>query len=528
MAHAVPTRRDADSDLHNAQAVARCLGDRTLNTMQEAGLPHVLGSLRNLVVAAPTGSGKTLLAEIALVRGCLAGHAGVYLCPLRALATERHEDWTRLAMSGLQLYKTTGDDEGFDASRAAAADLLLATPERWDALCRHGLPTALRERIGTIVVDEVHLLGEGGRGPVLEALLVRLRRLFPNTRLVAMSGTLTNAAALATWLDADLFVSDWRPLPLTWSIETYADSGQRVADEAARSAIALRVAQDTVREEGGATLIFCGSRKGVEECALTIARGLGRMSSRLPRALSSSSMTGSVENATLRLTLASGVGFHHAGLAIADRAVVESLYRSRAVAVLVATTTVAAGVNLPARTVVVRDLQVGQNTLGASLLLQMAGRAGRVGFETRGHCVVITPKAQAAAVEKMIAGEPVTSCLGSDLLTPLCTEIVLGLVRDEAEVVQWYGGTFHAHVATDKANPRQALSSLLGAGIVRHAAGRLEATTLGQTTSDAMISRPFGYSAGACPHGVAGPYLERCRRIGGGSIACCLCYARRV
>jgi helicase len=242
-----------------------------LNPMQSAAVPRVLHSTRNLVVAAPTGSGKTLVAEAALLNAVVnQRQTGVYLVPMRALATEKRDDWRRFEAAGLHVYKTSGEDDAFDPAQAQRADIIVATPEKWDSVSRRRLPEALVTKIGTIVADKVHLVDEPGRGATLEALLSRIRLAFPAARLVAMSGTLPNGDAIARWLDAELIASAWRPVRLDKIIVPYLEAPRRAEDEAARNAQVASIAHEALADEKGTILVFCGSRTGVETCAKTL------------------------------------------------------------------------------------------------------------------------------------------------------------------------------------------------------------------------------------------------------------------
>ncbi len=460
-----------------------------LNPMQAAAIPRVLASRRNLVIAAPTGSGKTLLAEVALLYECRAhGRAGVYLAPMRAIAAEKHDDWQRLAEQGLRIYKTTGEDDAFDPLQALNADIIVATPEKWDSISRRALASELVARIGAIVMDEVHLVADGQRGAGQEAMLARLPLLFPAARIVAMSGTLANAGAIARWLDADLYESSWRPVRLSFRVAPYPPTGRRDGDEEIRNRFVATTAGKT-DADGAATLVFCGSRAGVESCARYVAQSLALAA---PPAIAAGEIR--VRNPALQLALARGVGFHHAGLERDDRATVERLFRSGAIRVLVATSTVAAGVNLPARVVIVRDLQLGTSDLTSSGLLQMAGRAGRPGLETEGYCYVIAPEPELARVRSMLRGQPIGSRLGDDLPTHVNTEIALELVRSRPDLAAWYERTLHRHVAPKPkeagARVAEALRDLLKGGFVTERDGTLEPTALGLATNSLMIRVP--------------------------------------
>jgi replicative superfamily II helicase len=458
--------------------IHRLLGVDKLNPMQAGAVPKVLHERRNLVVAAATGAGKTLVAEVALLQEALErGRCGVYLAPMRSIASEKKTDWQRLEAGGLRVYKTTGEDDAFDPGQAMNADVIVATPEKWDSVSRRQVPPELISRIGVIVIDEVHLVDDDNRGPSLEALLARINLAFPAARLVAMSGTLSNADAIARWLNADLYESSWRPVTLTTVVVPYPKSKSWRDDEITRNGLAAPIARETV-DDGGAVLVFCGSRKGVEGCALHLAEALGQPAPRMGRR---------VQNAELARALNGGVGFHHAGLGRDDRAIVEQLFRSGAIKVLVATSTVAAGVNLPARVVIVRDLTLGVDDVSAPELLQMAGRAGRPGLEKDGRCYVLAPTERLADVQQMLPGRPIGSHIGDDLATHLNTEIVLGIVRSRADAVSWYGRTLHAHLGNTSLDPGEAIDQLVHGGFALDREDVLEPTQLGRATSDLMI-----------------------------------------
>ena len=471
----------ASSDTLVPLEIRRHLGVERLNPMQAGAIPKVLHQHDNLVIAAPTGAGKTLVAEVALLQEALDRRkTGVYLAPMRAIAAEKREDWQRLEAAGVRVYKTTGEDDAFDPSQALNAQIIVATPEKWDSVSRRQLSQELVSRIGVIVIDEVHLVDDDNRGPGLEALLARINLAFPAARLIAMSGTLANADAIARWLNADLYESTWRPIALTTVVIPYPRAGTWREDEDLRNALAAPVVQETV-EDDGAVLVFCGSRKGVEGCASHLAQALGiEAPESRPR----------VQNVELGRALAAGVGFHHAGLHRDDRATVEQLFRSGAIKVLVATSTMAAGVNLPARVVIVRDLTLGVDEISSSELLQMAGRAGRPGLETQGFCYVLSPTEKLGTVQQMLEGRPIGSHIGDDLATHINTEIVLGIIRSRSDDVAWYQRTLHAHLGDATLDPGHAVDALVQGGFARERGEVLEPADLGRATSDLMIRVP--------------------------------------
>jgi len=366
----------------------------------------LLDSGFNCVLQMPTGSGKTWLAEQAIDGVLATKRRAIYLTPLRALADELMTHWQgRFAPHRVGVF--TGD---YGASGRAypvpfsQAALLVMTPERLDACTRdwrshwHWLPD-----VDLVVVDEFHLLGEAQRGARLEGALLRLRRLNPFARIVALSATLGNRVELAHWLDAVEYASSWRPVPLTWRIVRYKralDKPQLLATEAQRTV-----------DSGGKSLVFVQSRRRAEELA-TYLRSLGL------RAL-----------------------HHHAGLSHDQRQHVEGAFRGAETDVLVATATLEMGINLPARQVILYDLQrfdgYGFAALATNTVWQRAGRAGRRGLDTEGEAVLMAPSWDRSA-ERYLAGrfEPILSQLSDPaaLAEQIVAEVASGLARTPAQL----------------------------------------------------------------------------------------------
>jgi hypothetical protein len=189
----------------------------------------------------------------------------------------------------------------------------------------------------------------------------------------------------------------------------------------------------------------------------------------------------------LTQALAGGVAYHHAGLSLQERRGVEALFREGKVQVLVATSTVAAGVNLPARQVIVRDLYLGTMPVAASTLLQMAGRAGRPGLEVEGRCSILAPQQDAARIQTLLAGQPVTSRLAADLETFLNAEVAAGDVRTWTEAQQWYKQTLLGATQPDLTRLKDAVAYLSRHHLLREDGGRYATTALGRTCSVLML-----------------------------------------
>jgi helicase len=167
---------------------------------------------KSLLVCTPTASGKTLVAEIAFMNSILnrKGKA-IYIVPLKALASEKYKEFSRKYGALMKIGVSIGD---FDSSDPYlhTFDLIITTSEKLDSLIRHHAPW-LRE-IAVVIVDEVHLLNDPGRGPTLEILITMLKLLIKNAQFIALSATIGNEKELAEWLDAKLVDDKWRPVDL--------------------------------------------------------------------------------------------------------------------------------------------------------------------------------------------------------------------------------------------------------------------------------------------------------------------------
>lgn len=412
----------------------------------DAGL---LTSGFSAVLQMPTGSGKTWLAEQAIAHVIAQGSArdgarAIYLAPLRALAAELAARWQRrFAPHPVGVF--TGDaalqlapQDGTTIARAPKdARVLVMTPERFDAILR-----AWRSHWGwlpsvdLVVADELHLLGEPGRGARLEAALLRFRRLNPCARVLGLSATLGNAHELAAWLDGVAHVATWRPVPLTWRTVAFKQASDKPALLAREVARAVQA--------GGRSLVFAQSRRRTE----TLAAGL--------------------RAAGLR------AGHHHAGLEHAERARVEHAFRTGALDVLVATSTVEMGVNLPARQVVLYDLSqfdgAGFTPLPVNAVHQRAGRAGRPGLDDAGEAVLLAPAWDRGVDYARAPFEPIRSQLAQPAALAEClvADVAAGFARTRAQAVRALAGSLAAHQGA--ALPVAAtLDTMLAAGMLTEA-----------------------------------------------------------
>jgi ATP-dependent DNA helicase len=377
-----------------------------LNPAQRAVLDRgLLTSGFNTVLQMPTGAGKTWLAEQAIASTLQNGARAIYLTPLRALADELVVRWSK-RFADFEVGVFTGEYGRRQAYPVPfeRARLLIMTPERLDACTRHWRSHwCWFPEVNLLVVDELHLLGEPGRGPRLEGALMRARQLNPFLQLLGLSATLGNRAELADWLGGVHFESSWKPVPVQWRCTRYqrATDKPRILREEVKGCIA----------RGGQSLVFVQSRRRAEALSAEL-RDAG-----IP------------------------AGHHHAGLDSIDRRRREGEFRSGTLRTLVSTGTLEMGLNLPARQVVLYDLQTFDGTdfvpLSVNTVWQRAGRAGRRGLDTQGEVVLIAPSWD-RDVDRYAAGqfEKITSGLadGRALAEQVLAEISSGLARTRAQL----------------------------------------------------------------------------------------------
>ena len=417
---------------------------------------------RSVLLACPTASGKSLVAYLALLRAFRQGQAGLYLVPLRALAAEKYEELDAFKSLGLKVGLSMGDFD-IPPERLAKLDVLVATSEKADGLLRHGSPWL--RRVGVVVADEIHLLRDPDRGPTLEVTLTRLRRMNPQLQVVALSATIGNSEELAEWLAADHIASEFRPVPLRWGVFregriTFTDLTTRELPEGGEPV--ARLAR-TVVEDGGQALVFVNSRRASEQVAQQLGatiRATLSVAERAGAAATAQELLGVSEEETegirrLGGMVPSGVAFHNASLTNPERRVIERAFRDRRLKVLVATPTLAAGINLPARRVIVRDLTRYDDRLGIQAPIpvlevqQMCGRAGRPRFDTTGEAVLLARDAdeEARLLDTYLSAAPeqVTSRLAAEpaLRMHLLALVASGEVDTEEELERFFGATFY-------------------------------------------------------------------------------------
>ena len=459
---------------------------------------------KNLVLAVPTASGKTLIAEFCMVKSVLKEDGKcLYIVPLRALASEKYDEFKeKYGPLGVRVGISTGDFDIADP-RLASYDILVSTSEKVDSLLRHRAKW-LADAVSVVVLDEIHLIDDPGRGPTLEILTARLRQVNPKLQVLALSATIKNADEIADWLKGNLVKSDWRPVPLKKGVYygkkiKFDDGSKREVKVEAEEALS-RLALDTVKE-GGQALVFVNTRRSALTSAALMAKRVSELIPTEEREKLASVAKGVQETLgeptqtcrQLADSIRNGAAFHHAGLHHEQRKAVEDAFRKNLIKVICATPTLAAGVNLPSRRTIIRDYRryvepYGMHFIPVLEFFQMAGRAGRPQYDKYGEAVLIAHgKAEADALfAKFIFADPerISSKLATEpaLRTHVLAAVASGYVSDVPGLLEFMGHTFFAYQYGTSDVER----------VVRRILDFLEREEMIRTQDKLLLPTPFG------------------------------------
>lgn len=462
----------------------------------------------SLLVSAPTASGKTLVAVLAMISH-ISKNSGkvIYLSPLRALAAEKFAEFKKLEKVPLgkkiRVSISTGDFESI-GNNLAKSDVLILTNERMDSIIRHRAEWV--EDIGLVIADEVHLIGDESRGPTLEMILTQLKLLERRPQIVGLSATVTNSEDIAGWLGCKLVKTDWRPVPLTEGVsdggKVSMNDGTTFEFERSMCGTPIDLGVQSVTE-GGQSLVFAETRARSKTLAAKAAEAVSthlkkREASSLAkvskRILDGNEHTDMVK--TLAALVKKGVAFHHAGLNQSCRQIVETEFRKGTIKLLSSTPTLAAGVNLPARRVVISnisryDAKLGRNKpISVLEYKQLCGRAGRPQFDDYGQSIIVGNGNAQDLTEHYIDGipEPVKSKITDDksLRTHILSVIVThpGIKKEDllGFFLQTLGG-LQSRKPTVKFAIDISLRFLSGQHMIVKKGERYAATEFGQKTS---------------------------------------------
>ena len=410
---------------------------------------------QSILVSAPTASGKTLIAMLAML-SYLSKNKGkvIYLSPLRALAAEKLSEFKKLEKiplgNKIKVGISTGDFESLEKN-LEKNNVLILTNEKMDSMIRHGAEWI--EEIGLVITDEVHLIGDESRGPTLEMVLTQLKRLDTKPQIVGLSATITNSDEIADWLDCKLVKNDWRPVPLSEGVcdagEVTMSNGKTFEIERSLRGTPIDLGVQSV-QQGGQSLVFAETRTRSKSLATKAAdavsqilekKDLTELEKTSKKILSQNEHTDLVK--TLALLVKKGVAFHHAGLNQKCRETIETEFRKGTIKLLSSTPTLAAGVNLPARRVVISNVNRYNAKVGANRPIsileykQLCGRAGRPQYDDYGESIIVGNGNTEDLIDHYINGEPepIVSKITDDksLRTHVLSVIVTnpGIKKDE-------------------------------------------------------------------------------------------------
>lgn len=438
---------------------------------------------QNIVLASPTASGKTLIAELCALKHVLEnGGKVIYLSPLRALASEKFEEFHKYTSikkpdgAKVTVGISTGDFDTAD-NWLQRYDIIVTTNEKADSLLRHR--AKWMDSISAVIADEIHLLNEAERGPTLEIVLARLMQVNPHIQVLALSATINNVDEIAGWLNAKYVVTSWRPIDLKEGVMLqdeiqYKNGESRRVEQQTRLTV-VNLVLDTLKG-GGQALIFASTRKNAVAAARTVANHIDKAlfpksGSKIVKRSIEEKIKRDLEE-TARKILDSGertglsdelaelircaTAYHHAGLSGAHRKIIEDAFKERKIKVLTATPTLAWGVNLPARTVIIQDyrrFEAGYGNYPISVLdyKQMAGRAGRPKYDKFGESVLIAKTAdeQSYLMEGYVFAKPerIWSRLAVEKIIRghVLATVASDYAHTEMGIYEFFGKTFYAY-----------------------------------------------------------------------------------
>ncbi|RVE44014.1 hypothetical protein evm_011312 [Chilo suppressalis] len=407
--------------------------------------PKVLIDCSNLVFSAPTSAGKTLVAEIITIKTIIERQKKVIIIlPFVSIVREKMF-YLQDILSGAGIRV-----EGFMGSQSPpgglqAVHVAICTIEKANSLVNRLLDEGSISELGAVIVDELHLLGDPHRGYILELLLTKIKYVsvkFADTQIqvVGMSATLPNLNLLANWLNAELFVTQFRPIPLDEYClvgnKFYNKNGEYLNimhenSSNGESDSVLKLCLDTIKENCS-VLIFCMTKNRCENLAQSLSSSffkIGCSGSEMGLILRNQLKTDNIVEVleqlknspvgldqVLKSTISFGVAYHHAGLTFDERDIIEGGFKSGAIRVLVATSTLSSGVNLPARKVIIRTPVFQRQPINILTYKQMIGRAGRMGKDTKGESILICTEAEKKIGFDLMMGAlaPVKSCIESE------------------------------------------------------------------------------------------------------------------
>ena len=438
-------------------------GITTLYPPQAEAIRQGVLDKKNVVMAVPTAAGKTLIAELCMLKSILQNDGrALYIVPLKALASEKYHDFKKkYEPLGIKIGIATGDLDS-PSKYLDRYQILIATAEKVDSILRSKAGWLINS-LSVIVLDEIHFIDDEARGPTLEILTARIKQLKPDIQILALSATISNAQEITGWLGARLALSHWRPIPLKEGVYynekiMFNNDSIRIVKEDVDEDLS-KLTMDTLRGDGQ-VLVFVNSRRSAQAsarelcpCVITV------LNDEEKKILNDLSQEISEDHSATKVCkklaeiVKCGCAFHHAGLTPKQRHLIEDHFKRNIIKVICSTPTLAAGVNLPARRAIIRDCKRYASGLGSVYIStaeykQCAGRAGRPQYDDYGEAVLMAKSLseQNTLFDKFILAkpEPVTSKLGSEaaLRIHILSSIAAGYVHDINSMFDFLNHTF--------------------------------------------------------------------------------------
>ncbi|XP_040335370.1 helicase POLQ-like isoform X1 [Herpailurus yagouaroundi] len=398
----------------------------TLNSVQER---------KNLIYSLPTSGGKTLVAEILMLQELLCRRRDVLMIlPYVAIVQEKISGLSSFGIElGFFVEEYAGSKGKFPPiKRREKKSLYIATIEKGHSLVNSLIETGRIGSLGLVVVDELHMIGEGSRGAILEMTLAKVLYTSKTTQIIGMSATLNNVEDLQEFLQAEYYTSQFRPVELKeylkindaiYEVDSKAENGMtfsrllnyKYSDTLKKMDPDHLVALVTEVIPNYSCLVFCPTKKNCENVAEMICKFLSKEYLK-HREEEKHEVIKNLKNVSsgnlcpvLKRTIPFGVAYHHSGLTSDERKLLEEAYSTGVLCLFTCTSTLAAGVNLPARRVILRAPYVAKEFLKRNQYKQMIGRAGRAGIDSIGESILILQEKDKQQVLELIS-RPLENC----------------------------------------------------------------------------------------------------------------------
>uniref|UniRef100_A0A915C1D9 Helicase POLQ-like n=1 Tax=Parascaris univalens TaxID=6257 RepID=A0A915C1D9_PARUN len=384
----------------------------------------------NMIISLPTGAGKTLIAEVLMIHEAIVRNRScILMVPYVAIVQEKVHSLCIFEESLPLLVEEYAANKGRlpPIKRRNKSSLYVATIEKANMLINSLIEQGRIGELGIVVVDELHMLGEGSRGAIIEQALTKFMHR-GSGQIVGMSATLANINEVAQFLHATVFSTDFRPVQLVERVKinstlfrVYAGGTLIPEVELGENRFARKdpdglvsLLQDVIPKRSA--IIFCPTKQSCENVCRLLTHLVPRALRDLHQKERQASVAALMEEVdgklctTIQKGILAGVAFHHSGLTADERQIIESAFQDGIIRILCSTSTLAAGVNLPARRVIIKSPLVGREPLSRAQYLQMIGRAGRAGYDDRGDAVTIVhPGYEEAKFREMLMG-PLMEC----------------------------------------------------------------------------------------------------------------------